>query len=325
MRGIHHVTIETKKIKYEFSIRRNITVIEGDSATGKTTLASLIAENARYGETTGVSFQSDVLCITFDGSDMWEERIRSYDNSIIIIDEGNDFIFTKDFARTIQETTNYYVLITRKPLVYLPYSISEIYGIRISGKYHYPEKIYNEFYPLYERENKCMSGEQKKILITEDSGTGYQFFENTLDGIKCLSAEGNARVYRKVLEYSSEGDVTIIADGAAFGAFIGDIVTYAKYAGLSMYFPESFEWMILKSGVVNISNLKDILQNPEKYIDSKDYFSWERYFTHLLKKVTESDKIKAYNKDQLKKYYLEGKNRDMILDVIPKEIRDELL
>ena len=35
MRGSHKVIIETERMKYEFTIRRNITVILGDSATGK--------------------------------------------------------------------------------------------------------------------------------------------------------------------------------------------------------------------------------------------------------------------------------------------------
>ena len=32
----------------------------------------------------------------------------------------------------------------------LPYSIKEIYGIRTSGRYHFPEQIYHEFYQIYE-------------------------------------------------------------------------------------------------------------------------------------------------------------------------------
>lgn len=42
MKGKHHIVIETARLKYEFDIRRNITVIKGDSATGKTTLVGLL-------------------------------------------------------------------------------------------------------------------------------------------------------------------------------------------------------------------------------------------------------------------------------------------
>ena len=37
MKGKHHIIIESARLKYEFDIRRNITIIQGDSATGKTT------------------------------------------------------------------------------------------------------------------------------------------------------------------------------------------------------------------------------------------------------------------------------------------------
>ena len=49
MIGKHHVNIETSGLKYSFDIRRNITIIQGDSATGKTTLIELLADYKRLG------------------------------------------------------------------------------------------------------------------------------------------------------------------------------------------------------------------------------------------------------------------------------------
>lgn len=46
-----------------------------------------------------------------------------------------------------------------------------------------------------------------------------------------------------------------------------------------MYLPESFEWMILNAGVVQEKEIMEILKEPEKYIESQKYFSWERFFT----------------------------------------------
>lgn len=34
MKGKYRIIVENKKIKYDFEIRRNITIIKGDSATG---------------------------------------------------------------------------------------------------------------------------------------------------------------------------------------------------------------------------------------------------------------------------------------------------
>ncbi|MDE5892733.1 MAG: Fis family transcriptional regulator, partial [Acetatifactor sp.] len=38
MKGKYRVIVENKNIKYDFEIKRNITIIKGDSATGKTAL-----------------------------------------------------------------------------------------------------------------------------------------------------------------------------------------------------------------------------------------------------------------------------------------------
>ena len=44
MRGTYWFKAKSKKVLFEFSIRRNITVIKGDSATGKTTLLHILYE-----------------------------------------------------------------------------------------------------------------------------------------------------------------------------------------------------------------------------------------------------------------------------------------
>lgn len=44
MRGVHRVTVHTKRLHYDFELRRNITLIRGDSATGKTMLIDMIQE-----------------------------------------------------------------------------------------------------------------------------------------------------------------------------------------------------------------------------------------------------------------------------------------
>ena len=42
MYGIHHVIVQNGNLKYEFDIKRNITILKGDSDSGKTTLIEMI-------------------------------------------------------------------------------------------------------------------------------------------------------------------------------------------------------------------------------------------------------------------------------------------
>lgn len=150
MKGRHHIIIESARLKYEFDIRRNITIIQGDSATGKTTLIDLLTDYQNEREYSPVRIESDVPREVFAGAgERWRAALELITDSIVFIDEGNHFIRRKEFAEVVQKSSNYFVLITREALPMLPYSIREIYGIRTSGKYHFPEKIYLEFYPIY--------------------------------------------------------------------------------------------------------------------------------------------------------------------------------
>lgn len=322
MKGKHHIIIESAKLRYEFDIRRNITIIQGDSATGKTTLIDLLRDYANDRSGHDVILQSDVPCVVFGGDQRyWEPVLQAVRDSILFIDEDYTFIFSQDFARIARESTCYFVLITRRSVQNLPYSIEEIYGIRTSGKYHFPEKIYHEFYPIYP-EFVPAEPAAETILITKDSRSGFQFFRRACGQIRCESAEGNAGIYQKLLSMQEEKQLIVIADGAAFGAYVGAVVSFAKAQGQTMlYFPESFEWMILRSGVVSDANIKEILSHPEDFIESSVFFSWEQYFTNLLETKTAGDPVRAYRKEALSPYYLEGRNRELILQNLPEEIR----
>ena len=155
MVGNHHIIIETAHLKYEFDVKRNITVLQGDSATGKTTLIDLLREYSVRREASGVLLQSDVPCEVYGGgSENWKIVLSGYKRSIVFFDEGYSFVFSRDFAESIKNTDNYYVVVSRKPLRNLPYSINEISGIRTSGKYHFPEQVYHEFYPIVSRSGR---------------------------------------------------------------------------------------------------------------------------------------------------------------------------
>ena len=48
MKGVHRIIVQNKRVKYDFELRRNLTVIRGDSATGKTTLIEMIRESKAH-------------------------------------------------------------------------------------------------------------------------------------------------------------------------------------------------------------------------------------------------------------------------------------
>ena len=166
MKGAHHLVVQSAHLKYEMDIVRNITIIQGDSATGKTTFADMIREYVLNGSDTGITVSCDVQCRLIEGN-TWKEQLALIHGSIVIIDEGNKFVASIEFADVVKNSDNYYVIITRESLQALPYSVTEIYGIHSSGKYNSLEPVYHSLYRIYNSKN-VVQGSYDTVLV-EDS------------------------------------------------------------------------------------------------------------------------------------------------------------
>ena len=153
MKGSYEIIVANAKLRYEFTVRRNITIIKGDSATGKTTLVEMIREYYESGEGSGIELRCRKECRVLAGKD-WKRLLEGIYNSIVFIDEDNAFLPTREFAEAVRESDNYYVIVTREGLPNLPYSVEEIYGIRESGKYASLKQTYNELFHRYGREDE---------------------------------------------------------------------------------------------------------------------------------------------------------------------------
>lgn len=88
---------------------------------------------------------------------------------------------------------------------------------------------------------------------------------------------------------------------------------------ITFYLPESFEWVLLKAGVISFGNLTQILENPSDYIECKEYVSWERYFTHLAEEYSDS-KCK-YTKGTLHQFYYNKHNQEKVKNIMPEELK----
>lgn len=314
MKGKYNITIQNNRLHYEFEIKRNITIIQGDSATGKTTLINMLRQAENLGNASGVDINCAVPCRILEGRN-WKVILQTISGSIIFIDEENAFINTEEFASAIQKSDNYFVLITRENLYNLPYSVEEIYGLHSSGKYQNTRKVYQQMYRIYSTESSFPVIPKK--LIVEDSNSGYQFFKSVGEenNISCESANGKSNIF-SLLQKTDDTEICVIADGAAIGSEMNRLYKQSqKKTNIHLYLPESFEWMILNSGIIKEKEIREILRAPEEYIDSRDFFSWERYFTRLLTEKTENTYLQ-YTKSKINKTYLHEKNKEMILKSI---------
>ena len=149
MKGKYEIVVKDSRIQYKFTITRNITILRGDSATGKTTLINMIAAYQQDKESSGVTIISQKDCVVLTTYN-WQIILSQLDDKIVFIDEGASFVKTKEFAKMIQNSTNYYVIVTRVSLFELPYSVKEIYGIKNSSgnRYQGTKRLYSEFYHI---------------------------------------------------------------------------------------------------------------------------------------------------------------------------------
>jgi len=93
--------------------------------------------------------------------------------------------------------------------------------------------------------------------------------------------------------------ILVIADGAAFGSEIHRVLRLIENRrNVVLYLPESFEWMILKAGVLKNSQVEKLVNDPSEFVESSEYFSWERFFTAVLIEATK-DTYLAYAKKKL--------------------------
>ena len=155
--------------------------------------------------------------------------------------------------------------------------------------------------------------------MTEDSNSGDQFFDAICKEhqMQCDTANGKSNVFSYLKAHRNE-KILVIADGAAFGPEMDRVLQLVQTReNLALYLPESFEWLVLSSGILKDTEIAQILQTPSDYIDSKEYFSWERYFTALLTEKTAGTYLN-YTKKTLNEAYLRDGVKNAILGQMQK-------
>ena len=318
MKGTYKIKISNSKVSFSLELERNITIICGNSATGKTTLIGLIRDYEQLGKASGVTIQCKKPCRVLSNVD-WKYRLDAIHDSIVFLDEGNEFVRSQDFAQAIRGTDNYYVIINRESLSQLPYSVNSILKLKTTSR---KKVTYIRSYPEYS--NLVEPIEQiNRVdeIITEDSNSGHDMFSRIAqdNGVSCLSAQGKSNIFSCLANHSGD-QILVIADGAAFGAELEKIYKLQEVSTgkIRLYLPESFEWLLLKSGILGNKTPHDILADPAAHIESRDFFSWEQYFTALLVDLTR-DTYLHYNKNRLNPVYLQPANIEKVLEAMGKK------
>lgn len=110
---------------YFLSLEYNITILRGNSATGKTKLLELIDSYRRHRADSGVTIKSPVP-LRIVNNDNWADVIPKCNHMVIFMDEEEDDYKTNEFSELIRQHDNYYVIVSRSDVPSLPYSVHAI-------------------------------------------------------------------------------------------------------------------------------------------------------------------------------------------------------
>lgn len=303
----------SNKLQYELEVQRKITKVIGDSATGKSELVAAIVARNDPMLAIQIACKADVYAITESfiaetqkdirllcekihnhKSKEFQEEMRSllsrYDQRLYFCDETFPYLFTDEFALFCKYTDSFFIIFCRAKLVGIPYSYREIYRVKASGKYHTFERVYEEYtkFPLISKSS---------YALLEDSGSGMDFYSAA---IFCESAHGKSNLPILMKQNEQKWSV-VIADGAAIGSEIADILAFK--GDMELFLPESFEYILLSSKMFSEMGIDDQLYHTEKYATGLD-FSWEQYYTDLILSLTKGKKYQ-YQKRKLNPCYFE--------------------
>lgn len=74
MTGKYDIEIYNKRVHYHLTVKRNITVIQGDSATGKTELLRMISDYENNGISSGITQICEKRCVVMENAKRFMER-----------------------------------------------------------------------------------------------------------------------------------------------------------------------------------------------------------------------------------------------------------
>lgn len=328
MTGSYNIEIRYRNLVYKLSIKRNINIICGNSATGKTNMIELIRLQNVQGRDSGVEIRCDKPCVVLEGSlKVVQTMVSINPGSIFFMDEGGTALMkTSEFTEIIKNADGYFVLVTRERLSNLPYSIHAIYYLNHESKYNeYKQKvIVNTLY------NKYISRKISNIIIpnvflTEDSQAGFQFFKKFLEKRECSCIPANGKSNIPIILRSRKDIkevILVMVDGAAFGPeFEGTlaVINGKKYCNIIVLAYESFEYLLLKSGIVPCHDMR-ILDYTEDVAESTKYLSWERFFTEYVQQSC-SCINRVYTKSKISDWCITEGNIKKMQEELPQNIQ----
>lgn len=137
------IRLSDRYVDYSFTIDTKFTLLQGNSATGKTTLYELFRLYSQNHLNINCTGYSDLAILPDTKTySLYPDMLMRKTNTVYILNETHSLFNTPDFEKLLMRSDNYFIIISReqrfRDLLDNQYSIKRIYS---SGKYHTFEEI----------------------------------------------------------------------------------------------------------------------------------------------------------------------------------------
>ena len=275
-------------VEYHLVLKRRITLLIGDSGSGKTVLDNLVQDSSSN-PTINIKCVKNVYIVP--AVDSYKDAFSKKD-CVILIDENNLNIKNAILlSRNLVVNDNYLIIATRDFLDFNDKDISKHFDLSLDslcklttvGSVHYNEPMYNF--------NRIKDLSKYDKVLVEDRAAGFQFFQLLHSNVVSTEGKDNALKYDRDLK----GNTLLVIDLAVFGKYANEF--YKKFyirnkdvAILPDY--ECFEELLLHTNVFKDNEDVKMLFSDLSVCNTE--LTWERYFENFLLSVKGGTVLEPY-------------------------------
>lgn len=257
------------KANYTLNLERGVTLLCGDSATGKSMLTDIILQYMKSKKGSGVKIECAMPVVTVPYIPNNKVYFESVAGSLVVLDENTMLDDPLTLQREAVDNGCWLLYITRKDKgSFLSTSVNSVLRVLRTGKMVTAEPMFK-----FDMPHRFDWG-----LVTEDSSSGNDFINNvayaeSLDGKDKLAERGNSLYYH-----------TYFMDGAALSGPMRIYYNEYRAGRLDFILPECFEKILLQSSIFDSNKyVQDVLRDPDgNGANGSGMFTWETFYEKVI-------------------------------------------
>lgn len=226
------LSLKSKKASYRLYFDRRVSVIRGDSSSGKTLLCALLRS---YKNNPKISVNSSAPVLVLDSYPVIDEALALLSGCVVFIDEDSELQSDTIFLSKILCIAAFFVFITRSA-INTSYSIDSVFELtqNLNGEFENTKYYTNN-----------VNRHRFRCAVVEDKKAGLDFYSMFLP---CKTADGADNL--AIFANTEEGKAKLyIFDSANFGRQYDSLYLLASAGEIELAHIESFESVLLHSPV----------------------------------------------------------------------------